>query len=167
MQQQAEAALNYNRPKWPLYYKTMKKFLEVLIDDNGQLHIDTEMDFSSILSLDQPALGEPLIKSAIKAFAECIWKNRDNEPSKAVRLLSMAEIAATAEPYEMAEEFWATMMFSYLPHYEKFCTKVKSPYGFNPKQVIRPLTFGDPGALMSGGIMPIKTKEDAVPADYS
>ncbi|MBO4671469.1 MAG: hypothetical protein J5640_06470 [Bacteroidales bacterium] len=145
----------------------MKKFLEVLIDDNDQLHIETEMDFSQILDPDHPERSEGLIKAAIKAWTECIWKDRNNEPSKAVRLLSMAEIAATAEPYNMAEEFWSTMMFSYLPHYEKFCDKVKSPYGFDTKLVIRPKVFGNPGAFMSGSIFPININEDAVPKNYS
>ena len=133
----------------------MKKFLEVLIDDNGEFHIESQFDFSRIFDLDNPKGYDEINRSAMKAFSECIWKDRNNCPSYAVRLLSMAEIAATAEPYDMAEQFWSTMMFSYIPHYENYCDRIKKPYGFNPKLVTRPVTVGDSKAFMTGSIFPM------------
>ena len=69
----------------------MKKYLEELIDENGMLHIDTEMAFTNIFDPDYVERAEGLIRPAIEVWRKCIRKNRDNEPSKAVRLLSMAK----------------------------------------------------------------------------
>jgi hypothetical protein len=133
----------------------MKKFLEVLIDDNGEFHLESEFDFSRIFNFDNLKEYEGINRSVLKAFSECIWKDRNNGPSYAVRLLSMAEIAATAEPYDMAEQFWSTMMFSYIPHYENYCDRLKKPYGFNPQLVTRPITVGDPKSFITGSIFPL------------
>lgn len=133
----------------------MKKFLEVLLDDNGEFLIESDFDFSRIFNYDNPKEYDGLTRAALKAFSECIWKDRNNRPSFAIRLLSMAEIAATAEPYDMAEQFWSTMMFSYIPYYEKYCNKIKEPYGFNPNAVTRPITMGDPKGFMTGSIFPL------------
>ena len=136
----------------------MKKFLEVLIDDNNQMYIDTDIDLAPILSSQNIPEYDKLAKESMKAFSECIWKDRNLKPSYVVRLLSMAEIASTSEPYSMAEEFWSTMMFCYIPHYEAFCNKLKTPFGFDPKKVTRPISFGKPGDFLSCSMFPVGGK---------
>ena len=120
----------------------MKKFLEILLDDEGQMHINTECGF--VASKDSVSIEfmDKLFKSAIRAFSSKIWKDKDQEASFAIRVLSCAEILATAEPYKMAEEFWATMMFNFIPHYETYGNKLKRPFGFDPKSITKPIVGG-------------------------
>ena len=120
----------------------MKKFLEILLDDEGQMHITSECGF--VASKDSLSIDfmDRLFKSAIRAFSSKIWKDKDQEASFAIRVLSCAEILATAEPYKMAEEFWVTMMFDFIPHYEKYGNKLKQPYGFDPKRMTKPIVGG-------------------------
>ena len=54
--------------------------------------------------------------------------------------LQMGEIISCAEPYDNAEQLWSTMMFSFIPHYERYSSSLKKPYGFDPSNIIRPIS---------------------------
>lgn len=120
----------------------MNTFFSVTIDDNGEMHVKSDYPF--LLPSDPRWIQESdrLAKAAIKAFAKALWEDRDLSVSVAIRTLSMAETAASPEPYQSAESFWDTMMFSYLPHFESYCNEVKSPYGFDEKNITRPMRIG-------------------------
>jgi len=133
----------------------MKKFLEVLMDDDGMLHFSTDFQFPD--SVENPPKDwakhtvemEDLNRRAIRSLVTEAWKNRNFHPSKAIRILSMAEIIACAQPYENAEELWSVMMFDYIPHYEKYSANLKRPFGFDASQVVRPIKIGGPEAMMT------------------
>ena len=126
----------------------MKKFLEVLVDDDGNLHLNTDYEFAD--SVENPPTdmkkyqeeNDLLLKQAVRGVVNALWKERKLNVSKAIRYLSMAEIISDVQPYDNAEQLWSSMMFYFIPHYEKFSTQLKKPYGFNPSRVIRPMTFG-------------------------
>ena len=136
----------------------MKKFLEVLVDDDGNLNFSTDYVFADFVE-NPPAdmkahekENDRLNRQLICGMVNAMWKERNYHVSKAIRYLSMAEIITCAEPYDNAEHFWSAMMFDYIPYYEKFSTELKKPYGFNPSKMIRPMTFGSfPGC----GAMPV------------
>lgn len=125
----------------------MKKFLEVLVDDEGRLHMSTDFEFAD--EIENPPKDmvsflqemDQLYKMTISGMVDTVWKKRNLHISKAIRILSMAEIISCAEPYDNAECLWSAMMFDYIPHYEKFANKLKIPYGFNPSKVIRPIVW--------------------------
>lgn len=137
------------------YTIDMKKFLEVLMDDEGLLHLSTDFEFAD--SRDNPpsditahmAELDDLHKRAIRSLVNEVWKNRNQHPSKAIRILAMAEIIACAEPYDHAEQFWSTMMFDYIPGYEKLASSLKKPFGYDPSRMIRPVS-----GVFTGGIPP-------------
>lgn len=124
----------------------MKKFLEVLMDENGELHFSTDFEFAD--SIENPvkdmkafeAESDRLHRKAIRGVVDAVWKNKNLNVSKAIRYLSMAEIITCAEPYEGAEHFWYAMMFDYLPRYERFSDQLKIPFGYNPTKN-RPLSW--------------------------
>ena len=121
----------------------MKKFLEVLLDDNGEMHIKAG-DF--VPNPDDPDAVEridALYKAAMKALTKNIWKDHDLRASKAIRVLSMSEMACDRQPYEHVDQFFFTMMDSFLPHYEKFSNQLKAPFGFDHKDMIKPFTMKD------------------------
>ena len=126
----------------------MKKFLEVLMDDDGQLHLSTDFVFADNVAnppIDmkaEKAKNDEYNKKAIRGLIDYLWRKREFHASKAIRYLAMAEIMACAEPYEHAEEFWSTMMFSYIPHYENYANKLKRPFGYDPSKMTRPLVGG-------------------------
>ena len=132
----------------------MKKFLEVLMDEDGQMHLSTDFEFADSAGISPADLMELMAKNddlnrkAIRSMIDQIWKNKDHHACKAIRYLAMAEIMACAEPYDHAEQFWWTMMFNYLPHYEKFANKLKRPFGYDPSKIIRPKTFGGGTSVM-------------------
>lgn len=133
----------------------MKKFLEVLMDDDGLLHVSTDFEFPDSVVSPPGELAkragemEDLNKKAIRSLITEAWKNRNYHPSKAIRILAMAEIMACAQPYENAEEFWRVMMFDYIPHHEKFASNLKRPFGFNASEVVRPIKVGGPELITS------------------
>ena len=136
----------------------MKKFLEVLMDDDGNMHFSTDFQFPD--SVENPPVNmeeykqehDQLTRKLMRGLVQEVWKKRSFNPSKAIRYLAMAEIIACAEPYEVAEEFWSTMMFSYIPNYEKFASKLKRPFGYDSRKMKRPVTGIFPGGLMPFGI---------------
>ena len=131
----------------------MKKFLEVLVDDDGQLQLSTDYEFADNVDnppsdmMDFMARNDDLNRKAIRGMINQIWKNKEQHTSKAIRYLAMAEIMACAEPYDHAEHFWSAMMFDYIPRYEKLANKLKRPFGYDPSKMIRPITFS-PGTSM-------------------
>ena len=123
----------------------MKKFLEVLIDDAGEMHFNSECEFVKNTPLsDRYSVTEKLDEAAIRALVRQFWEKQDPEVAFAIRVLSMAEIVSTPNPYERAEEFWYSMMHDYIPSQEKFAEKLKVPFGFDPKSVVRPIVFFNP-----------------------
>ncbi len=132
----------------------MKKFLEVIVDDEGNLHLSTDYEFAD--SVENPptdlktyeAENDRLCRQTIRGVINALWKERNIHVNKAIRYLSMAEIISNAEPYDCAEHFWDAMMFDYIPNYEKYSSKLKTPYGYDPSKMIRPIQIGPFG----GGI---------------
>lgn len=125
------------------------------MDDEGQFHFSTDFQFPD--SKDSPSMDlkayesefDDLTKRLIRGIVEEMWGKRNQHPFKAIRHLAMAEIVSCAEPYDNAEHFWSTMMFDYIPSYEKMASKLKKPFGYDPSNIIRPITMG------SCGMMPI------------
>ena len=136
----------------------MKKFLEVLVDDEGNLHLSTDYEFAD--SVENPPVdmkqyqeeSDLLFRQTIRGVVNALWKERKINVSKAIRYLSMAEIISDVQPYDNVEQLWSAMMFDYIPQYEKFSAQLKTPYGFNPSKVIRPMTFG---SFPRSSVMPV------------
>lgn len=150
----------------------MRKFLEVLMDDDGALHMST--DFTFVDDIDNPPAdiaqyakeADKMHRTAIRAMVETMWKDRNLNVSKAIRYLSMAEVMACAEPYDNAEHLWSALMFDYIPYYEKFANKLKTPYGYDPTHIIRPITMGNP-SFFKTGIMPLGKLPPFDPGKYN
>lgn len=134
----------------------MRKFLEVLIDENGVMSLHT--DFSFYDSVEHPAPSESAaIKQAekinrmlIQGMIPAMWAKRETQADKAIRFLALAMTIATAEPYDFAEQLWSTLMFEYIPHYEGLADKLKIPFGYDPSRIVRPLTAGGASAMKVG-----------------
>ena len=129
----------------------MKKFLEVLVDEDGKFHFSTEEEFVSeeAFAVENPRAKvehakeiDKLLKRLVHDMTEFMWQNKEQRVSQAVRLVAMAEILGCAQPYEHAEEFWSMMMFHTIPQFEKFAAAIKKPYGFDERAVNRPLVGG-------------------------
>ena len=103
----------------------MRKFLEVLVDDDGKYHFSTDETFEGIPS---PKVFDKEFKHLLHDMTEFMWQNKQQKVSQAIRMLSMAEMLGGAQPYEMA--------------YEAFATEIKKPFGFDSKAVTRPVTGG-------------------------
>lgn len=133
----------------------MRKFLEVLMDDDGQLHMSTDFEFPD--SIENPpkdtkaflAEMDQLYKKTITGMSQAIWKEHNLHVSKAIRILSMAEVISCAEPYDNAECLWGALMFDYIPKYEAFANRLKIPYGFRPDKVQRPLIWNCRDGIVS------------------
>ncbi len=122
----------------------MKKFLEVLIDDNGDFHFSSEMELLDGELSDRKAQEmEKTQKKLIKEFTEFVWKNRKIKPGKAIRMLSIAEIMSKAQPYEAIEEFWSKMILDdFIKNNEKWVEEIKRKHGFDGEGVVRPIVRG-------------------------
>lgn len=125
----------------------MKKVLEVHLDDNGEMHISAEDFFPDLAEPDCEKKADHLFRSTIKALTKLLWEKQDLRVSKAIRLLSMSEMACDRQPYQHVDQFFFTMMDSFLPQYEKFCNKLKAPYGFRSKELIKPFSMGDTSCM--------------------
>ena len=53
--------------------------------------------------------------------------------SMAIRIISMAEAAASIDPFASVEDFWWTMLHDYLPQYEEYSNSVKTELGIKCK----------------------------------
>jgi len=126
----------------------MRKYLEVLVDDDGKFHFSTEE--AEVKTID-PRRFEKEFKQLLGDLTEFMWENRNVTVSQVVRMLGMAEVVATAQPYEQAENFWENMMFHTIPQFEDFAARIKERYGFESDAVVRPLT-GTPGM----SVFPVK-----------
>ena len=133
------------------YNHIMKKFLEVLVDEDGKFHFSTEEEFVSeeAFAVENPRAKvehakeiDKLLKRPVHDMTEFMWQNQEQKVSQAVRLVAMAEILGCAQPYEHAEEFWSLMMFHTIPQFEKFAAAIKKPYGFDDRAVTRPIVGG-------------------------
>ena len=133
------------------YNHIMKKFLEVLVDEDGKFHFSTEEEFvtEEAFAAENPRAKvehakeiDKLLKRLVHDMTEFMWQNQEQKVSQAVRLVAMAEILGCAQPYEHAEEFWSLMMFHTIPQFEKFAAAIKKPYGFDDRAVTRPLVGG-------------------------
>jgi hypothetical protein len=120
----------------------MRKYLEVLVDDDGTFHFSTDEQFSEKLT---PQLFDREFRQLLHDMTEFMWQNKEQKVSQAVRMVAMAEILGCAQPYEHAEEFWSMMMFEIIPHYEGLAGDIKRPYGFENRSVTRPRVFA-PGS---------------------
>ena len=129
----------------------MKKFLEVLVDEDGKFHFSTEEEFPTeeefVAEDDQTKVThmrryEMILTQLVHDMTEFMWQNKEQRFCQAVRMVAMAEILGASQPYERAEEFWSLMMFNTIPQYERFAADIKRPYGFDDSTVIRPLIGG-------------------------
>ena len=130
----------------------MKKLLEVFIDEEGNLDLrcENESIIDRYFSFKNPKKSQSFFRRILAGMIDKMWEKRATGISKVIRLLSMAEICACAEPYAQAEEFWSTMMFNCIPSTEKYADSLKMKYGYNPSAKQRPITFGDCGLFESG-----------------
>ena len=127
----------------------MKTLLEILIDDEGNIDLRSgnEHILDNYYSVNDPEKAKSFFRKVLSTMIDRMWKNRNTCISKAIRLLSMAEMCACAEPYAQAEEFWSTMMFSLIPKTKKYADSLKKKYGYDPDSKQRPITFGDVSAF--------------------
>ena len=129
----------------------MKKFLEVLVDEDGKFHFSTEEVFvteeefaaeNCRAQLGHAVECDRRLRQLVHDMTDYMWRTKDQAICQAVRLVAMAEILGCAQPYERAEEFWSLMMFDTIPQLEAFAAKIKRSYGFDDRTVSRPLIGG-------------------------
>ena len=139
----------------------MKKYLEVLVDEDGRFHFSTEEvftteeEFAAQDSRGKAVLMEEYdrdLRRLIHDLTEFMWKNKEQQVSQAIRSLAIAEILGCAEPYEHAEEFWNLMMFHTIPQFDHYAAAIKKQYGFDDQSVTRPYIGGTlPDGTLVGG----------------
>ena len=127
----------------------MKKLIEVLIDDNNNLHFNSEMDTDWFKRIKNTKEYNKWMKRMIRAMVKCGWEDKRYEFYPAIRMLSMAEILAARQPYEQIEELWYVMINDTIPLYESYVNQLKIPYGFSPEELIKPIKMGDFGSIMN------------------
>ena len=123
----------------------MKTFLEVLMDESGEFHFSTDMQFpSENCSAKELQIIDKLQKDVIRCFTEHSWKTMDPTACKAIRMLSIAEIMADSQPYQAVEFLWSAMMLNdFIKDNEKWVAEIKKKYGFDNKGIIRPVSIID------------------------
>ena len=139
----------------------MKRFLEVLVDEDGKFHFSTDEVFTTdeeFATEDTPGKAALMdaydrrLRQLIHDLTEFMWRNKDQQVSQAVRMVSMAEILGCAQPYDHAEEFWNLMMFHTIPHFEHYAAAIKRRFGFDDRTVARPYIGGTlPDGTLVGG----------------
>ena len=136
----------------------MKQLLEVILNDDNTLAIKCcdEKTIKQRLNLKNPKRFDSFLKELTSTIIKKIWGEKNFSLSKIIRVLSMAEVSACAEPYAQAEEFWSTMMFDYIPQTEKFYNSLKKQYGDYHGAKQRPITFGDTSMFKLFGPKKIK-----------
>ena len=132
----------------------MRNLLQVFINDEGELDFssDNEWCLYEIWSLDNLKQSKKVFEKVLSKMVDCIWGEKNTCVSKLVRLLSVAEMCACAEPYAQAEEFWSMMMFDFIPHVEKYADSLKKKYGYDPDSKQRPFVMGD--TSLFGKVLP-------------
>lgn len=129
----------------------MKKFLEVMVDENGRFHFSTDESFvteEEFASENRHAQRmhmeecDARLRQMVEDLTDFMWRTKDQCIAQAIRVVSMAEILGCAQPYERAEEFWDLMMFHTIPQLEEFAADIKRKYGFDDRTVTRPVVGG-------------------------
>ena len=129
----------------------MKKFLEVLVDEEGKYHFSTEEEFvteeefaakDGLSQSDHMKECDKRLRRLVHDLTEYMWQTKDQGIPQAIRLIAMAEILGGAQPYESAEMFWSVMMFHTIPELEHDAAAIKKRYGFDDRSVNRPLVGG-------------------------
>lgn len=124
----------------------MKKYMEIMVDEDGHFHFSTDERSISGNDVDLRQMENELLRMT-EAFVQECWGKRNQVFNQLIRKLSMAEALSCAQPYSMVEDYWSTMMFSTIPNLEKKAARMKEPFGFRNKEVIRPKVFS-PGMSM-------------------
>lgn len=130
----------------------MKTLLEVFVNDEGKLDLrfDNESYLDERFSLRDLKQSQIFFRESLSRLIDLMWKDRNTCISKVIRLLSMLEMCACAEPYAQAEDFWAMMMFDCIPATEEFADSLKQKYGYDPRSKTKPFTMGDVSAFRIG-----------------
>lgn len=127
----------------------------MVIDEDGQIDIQTDNEqlFDQFFQQKSLEKSKKFFRRTLKTVIEKIWKEKNTCFSKVIRLLSMVEICASAEPYMQAEDLWYTLMFKTIPETENLADTLKKPYGYNPNKKTRPITGTgfDLEKMMEGG----------------
>ena len=134
----------------------MKKYLEVTVDDGGTFHFSSGMPLGG---QQEPAAFDREFRQLLHDITEFMWQNKDQRVSQAIRMVAMAEMLGSAQPYEQAEEFWSLMMFNTIPQYESYAASIKEPYGFNDRKVTRPRVLASGTSVFPGRIPPRKRRK--------
>jgi len=113
------------------------------VDEDGKFHFSTDGRFPWKEGGPDPGLWDREFRQVLHDLTELMWQNPQQEVSAAVRMLAMAEILGSSQPYDQAEEFWSLMMFHTIPQYEAFAARIKRPFGFDDREVVRPIVGGD------------------------
>lgn len=123
----------------------METLLEVFINDDGNLDLRSgnEQFLNENIQFNDLKKSERFFRKVLSLMVDRMWREKNTCISKVIRLLSMAEMCACAEPYMQAEEFWSTMMFNFIPQHEKYADSLKVKYGYDPDSKQRPITMGD------------------------
>ena len=139
----------------------MKKYLEVLVDEDGRFHFSTEEEFTTEDEfVAEDGLGKAILmeeyenqlRRLVHDLTDFMWKNKEQQVSQAIRSLAIAEILGCADPYDHAEEFWSLMMFHTIPQFEHYAAAIKKRYGFDDRSVNRPYIGGTlPDGTLVGG----------------
>lgn len=99
-----------------------KKLIEISIDENGKFLFETNSDCLGVgdfkLSMSESEFLKKLDPLVESLFVE-YFKNKNERLSRIVKLLTVADICADAQPYNNIEELWHVMMHIHLPKYEK------------------------------------------------
>lgn len=132
----------------------MKKILEVIIDDDGKMKFHSECPLGltkqdlmldpELKSKKNRAKFDNDVRMTIEGFVDCLLKDKNESIYPIVRMLSMAEMMSTAQPYSQVEDFWLEMMHSYIPHFENYAARLKAKYGYDSKDVTKPITWINP-----------------------
>jgi len=130
----------------------MKNLLQVFINDAGELDFRSDNDqwLEENCQLDNPKQSEKFFKGILSKMIHYIWKEKRSGICRIIRVLSMTEMCACAEPYAQAEEFWAMMMFNFIPNFERYSDSLKKKYGYKPESKQRPVVFGDASFFGNG-----------------
>jgi hypothetical protein len=130
----------------------MKTIMTFSMDENGQVEITTGNEdlFDKFADPADGKKAESFFREVMTKMVGKIWGDHNTCMSKVVRILSMAEVCSSGAPYEQAEDFWSTMMFSVIPNTEKYLNPLKSFYGFDPKRIERPRIVGNTSFFQIG-----------------
>ena len=126
----------------------MKQLLELVIMDDGTLDLKCHNEeLANNYFSKKPKVFDKQLKRLISKMVKIMWGEKKTGISRLIRVLSMAEMCAGAEPYVQAEEFWSNMMFSLIPRVESFANGEKRKYSDYCGAKERPITFVNASAF--------------------